>query len=422
MSNILQRLKDNKTLMNGTMFSMFSFINRGIAFVLLIILARYIMPAEYGRLSLFNTIVQLMGFVIVLSCQGYFPVSYFQRKGELFRQDFTSIILILMGCTVILSAILLFSQNVLARFAELPPAYLWFALIISVFQEFLFLYNDYQRIQEKVVRYGLISCGFAIINFVLSIYLVVYKGLDWNGRVYAHLICTFAFGLFGIIALAKNKLFSKNVTWEGTKMILLWGLPLIPHQAAAWIKQGCDRFIINEVHTIEDVGLFSFALTLTSVIIMIGTAFNATNSVSIYQILSSEDSPYNKKEKLKRQTRNIGLIYTVGYLFVLVFGSILVPFLMPKYTSCLPFFWITSLSGYLQCLYFLCVNYLFYYHKNKRIMMITFLTACLHLGLSLLLTRYSLYLTAVIYVVSQGVVLVLIYRQASTVLREKLAV
>ena len=116
--------------MNGTMFSMFSFINRGISFVLLIILARYIMPAEYGRLSLFNTIVQLLGFFIALSCQGYFTISYFQRKGELFRQDVSSIVLIMAGCTVVCSVILLFSQDALARFAELPPLSLWFALII----------------------------------------------------------------------------------------------------------------------------------------------------------------------------------------------------------------------------------------------------------------------------------------------------
>ena len=408
--------------MNGALFSLFSFIDRGISFVLLIILARYIMPAEYGRLSLFDTIVQLLGFFVALSCQGYFSISYFQRKGELFKQDTTSIVLILISCTTILGVILFLLRSALANLADLPPLFLWFALAISFIQVFYFLFKDFLRIQEKVVRYGIVSCGFAIINFILSIFLVVSKNQGWEGRIYSSLICTIVFGIIGLFVLIRKQLFSKRVSWDGTKMILLWGIPLIPHQATSWIKQGCDRFIINGTHSIEDVGVFSFALTLTSVVIMIGTAFNATNSVSIFQILSSDNSAMEKRKQLKRQTRNIGIIYTMGYLCVLAFGTILVPLFLPGYIKCLPYFWILSISGYLYCLYFLFVNYLFYYHRNHRIMMITFLTALMHLGMSLLLTKFSLYYTAVIHVVSQLVVFLLILKESQKLMQEKIPI
>ena len=418
---LIARLKGNKTLMNGALFSLFSFINRGIGFLLLIILARYIMPAEYGRLSLFNTIVQFLGYFIALSCQGYFAISFFQRKDELFRQDTTSIVLIMTVCTSVLSLVLIFCHESLARFAELPKSFIWFSIIISFTQVFYYLYTDFLRIQEKVTRYGIVSCGFAIINFVLSLYLVIYKGLDWEGRVYSHLICTTVSGLIGFIILARNKLFSLNITWEGTKNILLWGIPLIPHEATSWIKQGCDRFIINSTQSIEDVGLFSFALTLTSIVIMIGTAFNSTNSVSIYHILSSDLSAHEKQLKLRKQTRNIFKIYTVGYIAVLLVSSVLVPLLMPKYSGCMAYFWITSISGYLQCLYYLYVNYLFYYHKNQRIMIVTFMSAIIHLVLSLIFTRYSLYFTSLIYVISQGFVLALITHFSKRVIKEKIS-
>lgn len=415
----ISRFRSNKTLINGTLFSAFSFINRGISFVLLIILARYIMPAEYGQLSLFTTIVQFLAYFIALSCQGYFPISFFQRKGEYFRQDTTSIILILTVCTTVLSVLMLLFQNVLAAFAGIPRLFLWFAIIISFSQVLYYLFTDYLRIQEKVLRYGLFSCGFAVISFALSVYLVVYKEQDWYGRVYAFLICAVVTGLIGIFFLFKKRLLTRSVTWEGTKMILLWGVPLIPHEATTWIKQGCDRFIINSTHTIEDVGLFSFALTLTSIIVMIGSAFNATNSVSVYQILSSDNSSAQKKILLKRQARNIGAIYTVCYILVLLFGTLIVPIALPKYTASIPFFWITSISGFLECLYFLFVNVLFYYHKNHRIMEITFVTAIFHLLLSFILTRFSLYLTAGIYVVSQLVVLLLIIWQSLKVVKER---
>ena len=405
--------------MNGTMFSIFSFINKGISFVLLIILARYIAPAEYGRLSLFTTIVSFLGYLVALSCQGYFAVSYFQRKGELFRQDFTSIVVITTVCTIVLSICLLISQDKITGIADLPNQFLWFAIFISFAQIFSHIFLDYLRIQEKIVRYGLFSCGFAIISFFLSLFFVVNRGMNWEGRVYAHLVCAVSFGIIGILLLARDKLFTKHISLNGIKTIVLWGVPLIPHHATSWLRQGCDRFIINSSHTIEDVGVFSFALTLTSVILMIGTAFNATNSVSIYKILSLNTDAKTKKQRLKKQMYNIGLIYTVGYAIVLVGASFLIPFLLPRYTDSLPYFWITSVYGYLNCLYFLFVNYLFYYHKNHNIMMITFGSSCVHLCLSLLLTRYSLYFTSFIYVITQLVVLFLISKQAIKVVRKE---
>lgn len=416
----INKLKNNKTLINGSLFAFFSFINQGVAFFLLVILARFILPAEYGKLSLFNTVVQFIGYFVALSTPGFLSVSFFKRKGDLFRQDVSSIVLITVGGAIVVSIVLLLFDNPLSVFTDLPPLFLWFALIICFTQVFFRLFLDYLRVQEKVVKYGLLSCGIALANFILSIYLVVVRHMDWEGRVYAYLVCSVIFGLLGFILLARSKLFTYKISWDGIKMILLWGIPLVPHEATLWIKQGCDRFIINGTHTMEDVGIFSFALTMTSVVVMMGTAFNATNSVSIYQILSSEKNSNEKKIGLKKQLRNIGFIYLICYIFIVVAGFVLVPLLLPKYTNSLPYFLITSISGFLQCIYFLFVNFLFYYNKNHQIMMVTLTAALIHLGLSLLFTRYSLYYTAIIYVISQSIVLYLISRQSVKLIRERL--
>ena len=60
---IISQLRNNKILLKGGLFSLFSFFNQGVGFLLLIILAKYIVPAEYGTLSLFNTIVTFLGFL-----------------------------------------------------------------------------------------------------------------------------------------------------------------------------------------------------------------------------------------------------------------------------------------------------------------------------------------------------------------------
>ena len=107
----LERIKNkfigNKVLLNGSLFSIFSFFNQGIGFFLLILLAEYIAPAEYGRLSMFNMTVTFLGFFIALSTQGFLSISYFKRGADCFKKDFSAISTISLTTFVVL--ILLFT-------------------------------------------------------------------------------------------------------------------------------------------------------------------------------------------------------------------------------------------------------------------------------------------------------------------------
>ena len=199
--------------------------------------------------------------------------------------------------------------------------------------------------------------------------------------------------------------------------MLFWGIPLIPHLASIWLRQGCDRYLINLYNSVYDVGLFSFALNLTSVIIMIGTAFNQTNSVSIYNILSDKFLS-NKKEILQRQTKNIFFIYVVAFLLFYILIVSLVPVMLPQYKGAIPYFSILAIYGFLQCVYFLFCNFLFYFEKTKQLMYVTFGTSLLHLALSIIFTKYSLYYTCIIYVFIQALIVLLVLYLSTNYIRK----
>ena len=74
-----KQLFNNETFRNGFFFTAFSFINKGMNFILLILLAKFITPTEYGYWSLFGTIVMFMGYFIAMTTQGYILISYFKE-------------------------------------------------------------------------------------------------------------------------------------------------------------------------------------------------------------------------------------------------------------------------------------------------------------------------------------------------------
>lgn len=411
------RVKDNKTLRDGGLYSLYSFIGKGVSFVLLIYLAKYILPADYGNLSLFSTLSTLLSFFIGLSSFGYVSVSYFKETENEFKKDFTVIFSLYVLTTIILMMLLVIMGDFFSKIFHLPVFLLWYAVIGAFCSSLFFVQQDLLRIKEKVGAYGVLSCGNAFFNFILSIVFVVYYGQSWLGRINAQMICSLIFFLTAVAYFVRLDLFDFHLSLKRYRVVLLWCLPIIPHLTTNWIRQGCDRYIIDYNYSIYEVGIFSFALTLVSVFNMIGYAFNSTNSVNLYKLLSNkEDSDI--PHKIEKHTKMVFWIYTIACILLTILFPPIVFFFLPKYIPSLGYFFFLSIFGYLECLYYLYINYLFYYGRTKVIMVITFGTSLLHLSMSLLLTRYSLYYTAFIYIFIDALVLILIRREAISLRKE----
>lgn len=408
---IIKRLKQNETVIDGALFSLFSFINRGLSFVLLIVLANFISPSEYGYLNLFNTVLMVLGYFMAFSTDGYMSVIYFHDKVNGINNSFTGITLITIVVSTILVAFLYITGDYFPQKLDLPIICLYMAIIICFFTVFVNLNLDLFRLQSKVKLYGVFSCSNAIINFIFTILLVVYLHEGWMGRIYAQTISYLLFGVISLSIFSSQGCFVKPNLKFIHKM-LLWGIPLIPHLATSFVRQGCDRFIINNYYTIEDVGIFSLALNLSNVIAIFGSGFNQSNSITIYKTLGLEISNNDKWKTLNRQRHMLIKLYIIITIVVIMLFSILIPCLMPRYISSIPYFIILSFYGLGICLYLVYTNYLFYYQKTKKIMQVTFISSLAHLVFSILLTRYSLYYTCCIYVISQFIVVLMIRRLA----------
>lgn len=418
---LFNKIRHNKTLLNGGLFSIYSFFGKGMSFLLLIVLANFIPPSEYGYLSLFTTVVSFMTIFMALSTEGYFSISFFKKTEDEFKKNFTIIYILGLATLLFFLLIILIGGRYIARALELSQTILFVASIISFLSFSFHIQQHYFRIQEKVVTYGYYNISNAILNFGLSLFFVILFGRGWKGRVDANLICAIIFGCFSIWTFYRNRLFLIDWSRSRYKEIIAWGVPMIPHHATGWIRQGLDRYIINYSYTITQVGIFSFALNICNIVDTIGMAFNATNSVTLFKTLSNKTfTVEKKKEILRRQTRNIWYIYTIATILVVFVVTPLVMYALPKYKESIPFFWILVISGYLKCIYYLFCNFLFYYNNTKQLMYITFATSLLHLFLSLVLTRYSLYYTAMVYVLIQAICTGLVYAKSQKLLTHHL--
>lgn len=416
----LSRIRNNKTLVNGGLFSLFSFFNRGIGFLLLIILGNYIMPKEYGQLSLFSTVLMFLSYFVGLTTAGYFSVTYFQVDNINRRKDFSVICTITVVMFTFICFLFLLFGDWLSIWLKVDVSLLFVAIAIAFCNVFVQMNLDYMRLQERVSVYGLLSCSYAIFNMILTLYFIIGCDLNWKGRIYAQLLGDISYFFIAIIWFYKSHLFCFVKEWTRYQTILAWGIPQIPHLATNWIRQGCDRYIIEGSYSVADVGLFSFALNLVNIIIMIGIAFNNTNSVNTYKILASDLSNEMKRTNLRKQETMMIYIYALASVGVVVAGSALVPIVLPKYKAAVPYFMVLSIFGFLQCMYLVYCNYLFYFRCTRQLMYFTFFSSLIHLALSLCFTRYSLYALCAIYSISFLLMVGMVRKKSRVLLDENL--
>lgn len=405
---LYNKIRNNNLFRNGILFTFFAFLNNGISFLLLVILAYFINPSEYGELNLFNTLVVLFSIIISLNTTGIISVDYFNYSSRDLKVLINAVLLITIGVAIFCSAGLLIYAPELKSFIGLSVKYQWLALLVCFCQVFNSINLDMWRLEERPIIYGIYSTAWGVLNFGITLVLVIAFHYGWLGRLYSQVAVAIVFFIISIfclihrkylIAIFPSKLFFKNA--------LLFGIPLIPHSTAFWIRQGLDRYIINYFHGTAQVGLFSFAYNFANVLNIVGLSFNATYSVYLYKNLAqnNEQTPLLFYKHIRMLT-----LFFAGLTIFLYLGLLIgIPWLMPQYKEGIPYLLPLCIAGFFQCVYYLYVNFLFYFKKTKHLMYITFGISLFHLALSFILTRYSVLCTAYISLISNALITFLVF-------------
>lgn len=412
----IERLLKNKNFKHGMLYTMFSFVNNGISFILLLILARYLSPSDYGVLNLFTTFVSLLTILITLSTNSYIGTCFFRTNIETVRKVIFITLATATVMLVLISLLLLLFPSLAVKGVGVPIKYLWCGLIICYFQTFNTINLDIWRLEEKPMSYGLYGVSFAICNFILSLWFVVCLHQGWEGRVDSWLTLAAIYFIISIFFLIRRRYLTFSLPEiDLIKETFVFSIPLIPHVLSFWIKQGVDRYVINHFYNESIVGFFSFASNLASIIMIIGTAFNSTNSVHIFKRLS--EGYHSVKTALQKQSKIMTLVFLIVAIGVSLIAYIIITFVLPKYYGSIPFILPLCIGAFFQCIYLLWVNYLFYYKNTKQLMYITISTAILQFILCIWVTRYSPLFTAYLSMAINALTFILVRHRAKFVLK-----
>lgn len=361
-------------------------MDRAIPFLMLPILTRYLSPADYGIIATYSTFTGFLGIFIGLSMFGAIGVNYFHFKQEDLAKYVGNIFIILLIATFIVTLIVWLFQPYLVEKLKLPVIWLYIAIIATLMRMITGINLVLWRSKQQPKPYSLYLLLQTLFDFCVSLSLVVILYYGWEGRVIGKASAAVIFGLLSIILLYRNGYATLNYSVKYIKDALKFGIPLIPHQMALWMRAGVDILLITSIIGVSETGLYNVGLQFGMIVGIFVGAFNNAYSPYLYEKLKSI-TPKIQKDLVK-----FTYFYFIGIVvFAMILSSIstwLIPYFLGEkfYEASKYVYWI-ALAYSFQGMYVMVVNYIFYAKKNHHLSLVTVMTSIFHVLLSYILIK-----------------------------------
>ncbi len=237
-------------------------LNASAPFLLLPILTRYLEPAEYGQIAMFQMLIGFFGAFTGIVFIGGITRKFYDKDGVSAMHEYVGAGFQLAVCfSTLVFVLLLGFGDFLQDAVNISVSYIYMSLLVSVSAVLMQLRLNQWQIRKHSIKYGVFQVSGSLVNLSLSLLLVVVMVLGADGRVYA-IACVS--GLYGIVALwllkKDNLVDFLLVSKKSLVELLKFGVPLIPHVLGVFFLMSVDRWVISSEMGLAQAGIYVVAV------------------------------------------------------------------------------------------------------------------------------------------------------------------
>lgn len=388
----LHNIQHNGLLKNTAVYVISDAVNKAVPFLILPIIVRFLSPEDYGIITNYAVLIQIVSVFVITASQGSIPVNFFKLEKEEFQVYVVNIFSIAFVVSVFCLFIFLLIDDLLYETLGLSRQYLVLAIIEVIFSAFICVNMLIWRCEEKPMRFGTFQICQTVLNVTLTLVLVVLLKWAWEGKVIAGFISALIMGTLSIFILYKKGCYRFKFDFSKVRLVLVFALPLIPHALALWGKTGIDKVLITNISGLAENGLYSTAITWGAIITIVITSFgNAYNpyllkKLALFDKTGSSDNHFMEKKKIVKLSYLFvgGVGFMVLICYFLFYGLII--FIYPEnYHPSTRFLSWIMLGEFFRGWYLIYINYIHYTYKTKVLGVITFSLSLVQIALSYIL-------------------------------------
>jgi len=266
------------------------------------ICTHYLLPHEYGKMSMFNLLYTILLMVAYLGFDQAFIREYHEFKNKRRVLLNSMIIPIFITSIIILIAIPFASSISYFLFESNQHTDVVYMLLIALpflLVERFILVN--LRMEERAVEYSFFSLIVKVAAFFCTLFYLFNIRQDFLSIVYSTIISHFIGDGILIFLYHKMLIFKKDyVDWKLVKRMANYALPLVPATIMGIIFNGEDKIFIKHFSDYSELGYYQVSMTLANMVLILQQAFSTfwTPTVFRWRTENVENEKYEFVQKL----------------------------------------------------------------------------------------------------------------------------
>lgn len=279
-------------------FSIGGYVNALIGLLTVPIVTRMLSPEQYGIASLISIIVEMLVVFCSLALDQSFVRFFYEVEEEERGKLLQDCLYYPVFITIFSSLIIFIFRNQISMFIlGKKEKVIWiiivFSIVALIIKSFAFLVV---RMQQKGGLYSFFYILIKVVEFSFILLFFKIYGNDYKVIVLATLFSTLITSLLMIVVERKIwKLGGKRKIEK--KELLNFSAPLVLTLALTWVFGSSDKITIKIFSNLKELGLYSGAFRIVSIISVIQTGFTSFWTPFIYERYSKnpDDLVFYKK-------------------------------------------------------------------------------------------------------------------------------
>jgi len=372
---------------SSSIYTIGSLINRALFLISMPIMTRYLVPNEYGILSIINAVsAVLMTFYGLGTTASAMRFYYECDSGFEQRRMLGAILSYILVATFIISVILsmfsdTFFQKVFRDISFYP--YMLLGIWICFISMFEILPDALFRILNQPVLFISVGISKSVLSITLSIISVVVLKRGAEGPLGASLIVGIIVGIYYLFYL-RDKI-ALNFSVSVIRECLKFGIPVVFLLLGRVLLNATDRLILQQFVDLSIVGFYSVGATVGSVLVMVAASINSAWNPFFYATAKNE-AESEAKGLFSYASTYIGVIILFLGLCAAIFRHEIIYILAPpSYYSVIEIIPFIMIGATFNALFFIPVRGIYQQKKTLYLPFIILVALIINITLNFLL-------------------------------------
>ena len=370
-----------------------NFFSKGISFLLIPVFTnpRYLTPADNGLLSLFSSNMALLAPFVSLGLIQSCTADFYKKSEKDFAASFTSSFILSFLMSALAALLLFIFRDMLEKKFQFPASFIYIlpglAFLIFSGEQLAALIRN----RNEVKRFAVIGISRSIIEYLLSVILIVFFFTGWMGRIWGIAVSLLSINLFAFGYYIKNRYISFHFNKAHLVEELKFGIPILVFQLCVFMLGSSNKLFLA-IYNVDksQLGIYSIACVLGTIVGVIAQSVLLYAQPHLYKSISQgEATMQTAKRDFFRYFKMLTLLSVACILIVLFTYYFLINKL---YLPGIPYFFLVALSSYIWGLNYFVFLFLLYHKEKRKILIIAVISLIWSVTINVLLVKYFLIL------------------------------